>query len=505
MTQTAEPGRAAAPGPTRIVFGTDGWRARVADEFSFENVRRCADGVARVVVERGDQAKGVVIAYDRRFASEHFARAAAEVLLAHDIPVAISRTAVPTQMSSYEVVQRGRRGGHRDHGLAQPLDRQRVQGQVADRGGGGRGHAADDRGGDPRERRTGHRPAAARGRRGGGARRVVRPVRGLPGLRRPHAGPRRAPGRRRVRARRAAVRRGLGLDPAAARRRAHPGHGDPQRAQPVLRRHQPRADPAQRRRGAGDARGRRVRPRAPARRGRGPGRRGRRAGHVPPPAGGHQPAHVLPGRVPGDARPGRRVGEQHLDGREPRADLRGRDLRGPGRLQVHRAEDDRDGGDARGGGVGRVRVRDAPARARRHLRRPVPARPVPARARAGPHAGLAGDGGLPRARRAVVLSPDRRPLRSPLVRRREAAGPRRPPRVAADRRGRRAHRPDAVAGHRRRRQVVPRRRLVAARAGERDRAAGARLHGGDRPRPARRAWSSRASSWSAAGERGVGR
>jgi phosphomannomutase len=103
--------QAEAPTPTRIVFGTDGWRARVADEFTFENVRRCADGVARYVVGRGEQAKGVVLAYDRRFASEHFARAAAEVLLAHDIPVAISRTAVPTQMSSYEVVQRGAAAG----------------------------------------------------------------------------------------------------------------------------------------------------------------------------------------------------------------------------------------------------------------------------------------------------------------------------------------------------------------------------------------------------------
>jgi phosphomannomutase len=102
---------AEAPTPTRIVFGTDGWRARVADEYTFENVRRCADGVARYVVGRGEQAKGVVLAYDRRFASEHFAAAAAEVLLAHDIPVAISRTAVPTQMSSYEVVQRGAAAG----------------------------------------------------------------------------------------------------------------------------------------------------------------------------------------------------------------------------------------------------------------------------------------------------------------------------------------------------------------------------------------------------------
>ena len=97
--------------PTSIVFGTDGWRARIGDDFTFENVRRCADGVARYVTDRGESAKGVVIAFDRRFASEHFAAAAAEVLLAHDIPVALATHAVPTQMSSYEVVQRGAAAG----------------------------------------------------------------------------------------------------------------------------------------------------------------------------------------------------------------------------------------------------------------------------------------------------------------------------------------------------------------------------------------------------------
>jgi phosphomannomutase len=102
---------AEAPTPTTIVFGTDGWRAKIADDYTFENVRRCADGVARYVVDRGEQAKGVVIAYDRRFASEHFAAAAAEVLLAHDIPVAYAAHAVPTQMSSYEVVERGSAAG----------------------------------------------------------------------------------------------------------------------------------------------------------------------------------------------------------------------------------------------------------------------------------------------------------------------------------------------------------------------------------------------------------
>ena len=106
MTTIAE-----APRPTTIVFGTDGWRARVADEYTFENVRRCADGVAAYVEGRGETAKGVVIAYDRRFASEHFAAAAAEVLLARGIPVAYSTRGVPTQMSSYEVVQRGSAAG----------------------------------------------------------------------------------------------------------------------------------------------------------------------------------------------------------------------------------------------------------------------------------------------------------------------------------------------------------------------------------------------------------
>jgi len=106
VTDTAAP-----PAPAKIAFGTDGWRARVADDFTFENVRRCADGVAHYVLDRGEQAKGVVVAYDRRFASEHFATAAAEVLLAHDIPVVFAVHAVPTQMSSYEVVERGAAAG----------------------------------------------------------------------------------------------------------------------------------------------------------------------------------------------------------------------------------------------------------------------------------------------------------------------------------------------------------------------------------------------------------
>ena len=90
-----------------IVFGTDGWRARVADEFTYDAVRRCAQGVAEWVISEGTAARGVVVGYDRRFASEHFAVAAAEVLLAHDLPVLFASSAIPTQMTSYEVVSRG--------------------------------------------------------------------------------------------------------------------------------------------------------------------------------------------------------------------------------------------------------------------------------------------------------------------------------------------------------------------------------------------------------------
>lgn len=101
MTQA--PSNAAPP----IVFGTDGWRARIADEFTYENVRRCAQGVARYVLAEGTPQKGVVVGYDRRFASEYFAQAAGEVLLAHEIPIRFSLTPIPTQMVSYEVVARG--------------------------------------------------------------------------------------------------------------------------------------------------------------------------------------------------------------------------------------------------------------------------------------------------------------------------------------------------------------------------------------------------------------
>jgi phosphomannomutase len=98
---------ASSAAPHHIVFGTDGWRARIGEDYTYENVRRCAQGVAEWLRDEGTASKGVIVGYDRRFSSEHFAQAAAEVLLAHDIPVALPGEAIPTQMTSYEVVEQG--------------------------------------------------------------------------------------------------------------------------------------------------------------------------------------------------------------------------------------------------------------------------------------------------------------------------------------------------------------------------------------------------------------
>jgi phosphomannomutase len=86
---------------TKIKFGTDGWRAAIAEDFTFHNVRRCARGVAEHLLAEGTADRGVVVCHDRRFASEYFARACVEVLAAHGIRSFTPPDAVPTQVGSF--------------------------------------------------------------------------------------------------------------------------------------------------------------------------------------------------------------------------------------------------------------------------------------------------------------------------------------------------------------------------------------------------------------------
>jgi phosphomannomutase len=96
---------------TQIKFGTDGWRGIIADDFTFENVRRVAGAIASYVLKHEDPARGVIVGYDTRFASQHAARAAAEVIASAGIPVTLANDYVPTPAISLAVKNRGAAGG----------------------------------------------------------------------------------------------------------------------------------------------------------------------------------------------------------------------------------------------------------------------------------------------------------------------------------------------------------------------------------------------------------
>jgi phosphomannomutase len=87
-----------------IKFGTDGWRAYIAEDYTFENVRRCAQGFASYLLDNGKIGEWVVVGYDKRFLSENFALAVAEVLTANGLRVYLTIGATPTPVIAYSVV-----------------------------------------------------------------------------------------------------------------------------------------------------------------------------------------------------------------------------------------------------------------------------------------------------------------------------------------------------------------------------------------------------------------
>ncbi len=93
-----------------IRFGTDGWRGQIAEDYTFPNVRRCAQGFALYLLAQGWQGESVVIGYDKRFGSEHFAAAAAEVLAANGLKVWLTNGPTPTPVIAYAVVDRKAKG-----------------------------------------------------------------------------------------------------------------------------------------------------------------------------------------------------------------------------------------------------------------------------------------------------------------------------------------------------------------------------------------------------------
>jgi len=90
---------------TQIRFGTSGWRAVMAEEFTFANVRRAVTGIARYVASQRPSGARVIVGRDPRFLGETFCSMAAEILAAHGITPLVISDAAPTPAIAYAVIR----------------------------------------------------------------------------------------------------------------------------------------------------------------------------------------------------------------------------------------------------------------------------------------------------------------------------------------------------------------------------------------------------------------
>jgi phosphomannomutase len=90
----------------KIQFGTDGWRGVIAEDYTFDNVRRCTQGFAKYLLNHTVSKLWIVVGYDKRFHSENFALAAAEVLTGNGIGVYLTDGPTPTPIIAFSVVEK---------------------------------------------------------------------------------------------------------------------------------------------------------------------------------------------------------------------------------------------------------------------------------------------------------------------------------------------------------------------------------------------------------------
>ncbi len=95
----------------KIKFGTDGWRAVIADDFTFANVAKVAQAIADYYQTQPDKEKGLVVGYDARFLSREFAQEMTEVLAGNGICVILSPEDIPTQCISFVIEDKELAGG----------------------------------------------------------------------------------------------------------------------------------------------------------------------------------------------------------------------------------------------------------------------------------------------------------------------------------------------------------------------------------------------------------
>ncbi len=115
-----------------IKFGTSGWRAIIAEEFTFENVRRVVHAISQHLVETATRRPGdpatqqefsptlrpadpptrpVIVGYDTRFLSPELAQMTAEIVSSYGLPVLLSDAPCPTPVVSFQVIHQKALGG----------------------------------------------------------------------------------------------------------------------------------------------------------------------------------------------------------------------------------------------------------------------------------------------------------------------------------------------------------------------------------------------------------
>jgi len=94
-----------------ITFGTDGWRGIISEDFTFNNVRLVAEGIANFINGRGEAAKGIVVGYDARFLSAEYAVDCAAVLASKGIKVWLADSILPTPTLTWQVKDCAAAGG----------------------------------------------------------------------------------------------------------------------------------------------------------------------------------------------------------------------------------------------------------------------------------------------------------------------------------------------------------------------------------------------------------
>jgi phosphomannomutase/CTP:molybdopterin cytidylyltransferase MocA len=90
-----------------VAFGTGGWRAIIGEGFTMHNVRRLCQALANEITRQGQERRGVVVGYDRRFLSRQAAEAAAEVFAGNNVATILLTEDAPTPLITYATARRG--------------------------------------------------------------------------------------------------------------------------------------------------------------------------------------------------------------------------------------------------------------------------------------------------------------------------------------------------------------------------------------------------------------